>query len=60
MVATGIFLTQAAALQTNITSTSQSKVIMLSTESVAVAARQSGSEPQTKPIVVHTYNNLPT
>ena len=35
-------------------------VIMLSTEcsarSVAVAARQSGSEPQTKPVVVHTYN----
>ena len=35
-------------------------VIMLSTEcsakSVAVAARQSGSEPQTKPVIVHTYN----
>ena len=34
-------------------------VIMLSTEcsakSVAVAARQSGSEPQTKPVIVHTY-----
>ena len=29
-------------------------VIMLSSESVAVAARLSGSEPQTKPVVVHT------
>ena len=38
----------------------RSPVIMLSTEcsakSVAVAARQSGSEPQTKLVVVHTYN----
>ena len=35
-------------------------VVMLSTEcsakSVTVPARQSGSEPQTKPVVVHTYN----
>ena len=38
----------------------QQRVIMLSTEysarSVVVPARQSDSEPQTKPIVVHTYN----
>ena len=38
----------------------QQRVIMLSTEccarSVVVPAPQSDSEPQTKPIVVHTYN----